>query len=665
MPPPHEHAPHLLRPALSGAWKLWLIAGFVAQLGLIVFVTAIGLSELRATDERLHSIVAVHMRRLELTKIMYAAARERTLSLVRMTLIEDPFLRDEEVQDFYRQASQFAAARGELLALPITDAEIELLKRQGELTSQAVPLQDAVIDLSLAGKSAQAQAVLMHRTIPAQDGVLQVLNQLDDLTRQSASAALLQASEAHSAARNWMFALSAAALLLGMLVASLVVRQAHRAGREREQLATHDTLTGLPNRMLLIDRLEQAILHAKRHKGRLGVLFIDLDRFKLINDSLGHDAGDELIRQVGARLQRAVRAQDVVARLGGDEFVVGVADVQRLEDVLNVVEKVMAALTHPYLLAGREIFTTCSLGVGVYPEDGASPLDLLKNADTAMYHAKEAGKNRFQLFNEQMNTRAAQRLEMETDLRYALERDEFELHYQPQLALGTGRPVALEALLRWRHPRQGLLAPGAFLELLEDTGLIIAVGARLFRAACGQCADWHGQGHNDLVLAFNLSSKEFWHGDLIATIQAGLAQSGMDPARLQIELTEGILMQDVPLAIERMKQLRALGIQLSVDDFGTGYSCLAHLKRFPVDELKIDRFFIKDILTRPEEAELVRAILALGESLSLRTVVEGVESEAQLALLRSLGAQIVQGYLISQPLPADQVVPWLDAYPAQ
>ncbi|MGB9130148.1 MAG: EAL domain-containing protein [Thiobacillus sp.] len=652
--------PSVRRISRPTAWKLALLAGFVTQLLLIVFVTTIGLQQLGVTTHNLNQVVDVHMRKQNLTRSMVIDARERTMSLLMMAQIVDPFERDELLMQFHRHGGTFVSTRQALLALPLSDSERRLIEQQGELTRQAVPVQNQVIDLLSVDRTQDAAKLVLYEAYPAQNRVIETLALLDAETQRAALAASQKAHEDHMAARLWIFLLSGTALLVGVFVAAVVLYFAARISREREQLATHDALTGLPNRMLFKDRLEQSLIRAKRHQTLVGVMFIDLDRFKRVNDTLGHASGDLLICEVARRLRQTVRSDDIVARLGGDEFVVVINDVVALNPILQVVEKMLEVVTEPYKLDGREIFSSCSIGVSVFPNDGTTSSDLLKHADTAMYHAKNNGRNRFQLYNAAMNAMAEERLQIETDLHYAKERGEFIFHYQPQLNLESGRIHAVEALIRWQHPKRGLLAPADFLGMLEETGEIVSVGRLLLLAACQQTARWHAAGFPDLEVAVNLSGKEFWHDTLIDNVRDALVQSGLPPQSLQLELTEGIFMDDVDTAVDRIQALKALGISVSVDDFGTGYSSLAHLKRFPLDVLKIDRYFVKDIHLAPANEALVSSILALCRGLDLGTVAEGIENREQLESLRNLGCQIVQGYFISRPVPAEDIFALLD-----
>jgi len=632
-----------------------LLAGFAIQLLLIVFVTAIGLQQLGITTHNLNQVVDVHMRKQNYTKSMVVAARGRTVVLLMLPQVVDPFERDTLLLEFNEFGAEFASARLALLALPLNNKEMALVSRQGQLTSEAQPIQLQVIDLMSADFIKEATDLVLNKAIPIQNEVMAALSQLETETQAVSLAASQKAREDHAAARFWIFLLSAAALLLGVFVAGIVMYYTNRVSRERERLATQDALTGLPNRMLFMDRLEQSLIRARRRESLVGVMFIDLDHFKRVNDTLGHASGDLLICEVAKRLQAATRAEDIVARLGGDEFVV-IIDAFKINQILQVVEKTLAVVSEPYRIDGREIFSSCSIGVSIFPNDGTDAGSLLKNADTAMYTAKGCGRNRFQLYDAAMNAMAEERLQLETELHYALERNEFEFHYQPQLNLETGRIEGVEALLRWNKPDKGLLSPALFLSMLEETGGIVGVGRSLLLVACRQTAAWHAAGFTDLNVAVNVSSKEFWHDTLFDNVLDALAQSGLPPPSLQLELTEGIFMEDVDAAVVRILGLKALGVAVSIDDFGTGYSSLAHLKRFPLDVLKIDRFFVKDLPNAPASEALISSILALCQGLNLGAVAEGVETREQLESLRTLGCQVVQGYFISRPVPAEQII---------
>jgi diguanylate cyclase (GGDEF)-like protein/PAS domain S-box-containing protein len=415
-------------------------------------------------------------------------------------------------------------------------------------------------------------------------------------------------------------------------------------------LAQFDSLTGLPNRSLLLDRFTQTLTLAARHRWMVGILFVDLDRFKVVNDTRGHGMGDALLVQVAGRLQECVRTADTVGRLGGDEFAVVLSALERAADAGLVADKVINALSLPFHLEGQEIYISASLGIAMYPSDGTRADELLKNSDTAMYRAKERGRNTFQYYVPEMNERSAERLALETQLRGALERQEFLLHYQPKANIATGEISGFEALLRWQHPVRGLVGPDLFISILEDTGMIVPVGEWVLRTVCEQLTRWKAAGILTRPVAVNLSARQFQQKNLDSVIAAILAETRVDADLLELELTESMLMKDPEEARQTLEALRAYGVALAVDDFGTGYSSLLYLQRFPLDALKIDRAFIRDITTKPDDASIAVAIITLAHSLKLKVIAEGVETEAQLNFLRANGCDEMQGYYFSPAL---------------
>ncbi|MDC8756189.1 EAL domain-containing protein [Janthinobacterium fluminis] len=419
-------------------------------------------------------------------------------------------------------------------------------------------------------------------------------------------------------------------------------------------IAHHDVLTGLPNRALLRERLSQATDYADQGGAPLWVLLIDLDRFKFVNDSLGHKAGDALLKTVAERLQSGLRESDTVARLSGDEFVAILS--QRPDEALStdIVQRLMDKVAQPVTLEGKELFVTCSIGVAVYPAPDGAQQNLIEQADIAMYSAKKLGRNAFQFYAPAMNEAAQERMRIESALRNALEREEFVLHYQPQLDLKSGQIVGMEALLRWQHPELGTVAPSRFIALAEETGLIVPIGAWAMRTACAQNRAWQDAGLGPLRIAVNLSARQFGEADLVSAIAAVLADTGLAPSCLELELTESLFMNDINLAVSQLHAMKALGVQLSIDDFGTGYSSFSYLRRFPIDVLKIDRTFVNDIANDADDAAIVASIITLAHNLKLRVIAEGVETEAQLDYLRRHGCDEMQGYYFSRPLPPDQ-----------
>ena len=427
-----------------------------------------------------------------------------------------------------------------------------------------------------------------------------------------------------------------------------------------DHLAHHDSLTELPNRLLLLDRLQLATGRARRHGKQLAALFLDLDRFKQINDTLGHSTGDRLLRAVAGRLSKCLRQGDTVARLGGDEFAILLEDLDHPEDVAPILEKLLDTMRHPFVLEGQEFFLSFCIGIGMYPQDGGDAETLLRNADTAMYRAKAEGRSGYRFYTADMNARAFERLDLESKLRRALERDEFVLHYQPKLDLGSDRVVGVEALLRWRHPEQGLVPPGEFIPTLEETGMIVPVGRWVLHEACRQARAWREAGLPPLTMAVNLSTHQFRRDDVCALVREVLASHAIDPAELELEITESALMDDVGHAAASILCLREQGVRVAIDDFGTGYSSLAYLKRFAINTLKIDRTFVRDLCDNQDDAAIVAAVLAMAQRLQLQVVAEGVETQAQLEFLRSEGCDQVQGYLLARPMSGSQLPGWLE-----
>jgi diguanylate cyclase (GGDEF)-like protein/PAS domain S-box-containing protein len=421
-------------------------------------------------------------------------------------------------------------------------------------------------------------------------------------------------------------------------------------------MANHDALTGLPNRTLLNDRLSQAVLHAQRYDRWVTVLFIDLDNFKFVNDSLGHNAGDELLKTIAKRMVQRVRATDTVVRLGGDEFVVVLSDQPKSADSISeTVRKIQSAIAEPVRLEGHDLRVTGSIGIANYPDDGIDADTLLANADAAMYRAKDVGRDNFQLYTPELNTKVHGKFLLQEELRNAVARSEFVLHYQPQVDLRTGRVFAVEALVRWEHPKLGVVPPIRFIPMAEESGLIVPIGDWVLREACRQNKAWQDAGLPPMVVSVNVSARQFKERNLIDRVVRALKDSGLEARYLELELTESLIMQDVELAVATMKELQGLGVWLSIDDFGTGYSSLNALKTFPVSRLKIDKSFVDGLLADENDKAVAAAVISLGQTLNLRVIAEGVETEAQAAFLRDINCDEMQGYLFSKPLPAEGI----------
>ncbi len=426
-----------------------------------------------------------------------------------------------------------------------------------------------------------------------------------------------------------------------------------------QHLAYHDNLTGLPNRSLLQDRLAHAIARAERSRRKVAVLFIDLDNFKNINDTLGHDVGDELLRQVARRLSDCVRIEDTIARQGGDEFIVLLDSLEDGRAASLVAQKVLNALRQPFPLGATEQHVSGSVGIAVYPEDGRDAQTLMKNADTAMFHGKSLGKNTYQYFTSQMNIAVKRRMTLESALRRAVMQKDFVLHYQPQINLETGEVIAVEALVRWKTEDSGTVMPGDFIPLAEETGLINEIGEWVLREGCRQAKEWQDQGLAPRRMAVNLSARQFTDRGFLDMVTRVLADTRLDPASLELEITESQVMRQTEGVITLLNRLSKMGVQLAIDDFGTGYSSLSYLKRLPIQKLKIDQSFIRDITVDPNDTAIVVAIINMARSLDLETIAEGVETAGQLALLRSKGCRIGQGFFFAAPLAAQALYPLL------
>jgi diguanylate cyclase (GGDEF)-like protein len=426
------------------------------------------------------------------------------------------------------------------------------------------------------------------------------------------------------------------------------------AERKVELLAYQDTLTGLPNRLLFADRLEQAVIRSERSKTSMALMLIDIDDFKLVNDSFGHDAGDKLIKAVGHLIAKSLRRADTIARLGGDEFAVIIEGIDSADDAISIADNLTTILEHNVRLDDQETYTSASIGISVYPDDGRDARTLLKNADTAMFRAKENGRHCFQFYKPEMSVSAMERLELENSLKAAFENDEFLVHYQPVIDIHKNEVVGVEALLRWQHPDKGMIQPSDFITVIEDCGLIVAVGDWLISTVCKQIRVWQDSGLEKQNISINLAARQFKEQDLVALFKQAFAENNIDGSSLSVEVTERTLIENIGEVEGTLKKLRDLGVKVLLDDFGTGYASLAYLKEFPVDVVKIDRAFIAGIPDNEEDSAIVDAIAGLTRGLKLRLLAEGVENERQLNVLKSIGCQYGQGYYWSKALPGDE-----------
>lgn len=421
-------------------------------------------------------------------------------------------------------------------------------------------------------------------------------------------------------------------------------------------MASHDALTKLPNRSLLQDRIEQSLIHNRRRNQQAAVLFIDLDKFKIINDTLGHDVGDGLLQEASARLLAEVRSEDTVARQGGDEFIILLSTISNAVDAGVIAQKLLDTLIRPFNIKGKELHISASIGIAIFPDDGNEMDLLLKNSDIAMYHAKESGRGNYQYFSAKLNEQAAEKQSLGFDLRHAVKRNELFLVYQPVVDIASNNITGMEVLLRWQHPEHGLISPIKFIPLAEESGLILPIGEWVLRSACTQLVEWQKQGYEVPRLAINLSAKQFRQKSLVESITLILEETGVGAQFIGLEITESMLVHNIDEVVDTLLRLSNMGLEISIDDFGTGYSSLSYLKRFPINKLKIDKSFVDDITTHPDDAAIVKAIIAMAHGLKMTVVTEGVESHAQLEFLRQHGCEQYQGYIFSKPLPANEIV---------
>lgn len=438
-----------------------------------------------------------------------------------------------------------------------------------------------------------------------------------------------------------------AGLAGGVVIALIALWVARRARLRNEHLAFHDPLTGLPNRLLFIDRAAVAFARAKRSGSRVAIAFLDLDRFKLVNDSLGHSAGDEVLRAVGRRLRENLREGDTVSRIGGDEFTLVLPDLRSNDDALKLASKLLDVFRTPLTVGGRELFVTASLGVSMYPDDGTDPETMIRNADAAMYRVKERGGDSFHIYSPALSARAIEQLDLETRLRRALVNNEFVLHYQPRVDLAARRVVAFEALLRWMDPERGLVLPGGFIQAAENSGLIVPIGDWVFGTACRQARQWHDEGCRDLFVSVNVSPRQFHRPDLSRSICSSLETAGLHPQFLELEIDESCVMINAEASMRILQELKSAGVRVLISGFGAGYSSISYLRQFPIDGLKLDRSFSSE-----DKRPLATAALGMAKALNLKVIGEGVETRETAEFLHSLACDDVQGYLVSAPVPA-------------
>jgi diguanylate cyclase (GGDEF)-like protein len=632
--------------------------GYVAMLALMVALSAIGLRHVAEANLRLKDIAQNNNVKIALATEMQNTLRERALAMHALPIFTDAFDKDAEIQRFNTQGALYIQARNQLENMPLSPEEHAILRRIQQLTHEAQPKVEAVVEMtSNDDNPTQIFNHIRKVAMPKQRAIAEQVSILLDLQREQTATALKNAETSYGRVRDLMMGLGTTALLIGIMIALYVSQRVARQARQLAHQAMHDPLTGLANRTQLLDQLEHEIKLSRREHQSFGVLLMDLNRFKEVNDTLGHDVGDELLREVGRRLQETVRAEDTVARLGGDEYVVVLHHLEP-KGTPFIAQKILDALDKPFHWHNQSIDISASIGLSFYPFQCNSASELLRCADIAMYVAKrEAGKGYALYAPEQEHTTRGD-LSLKSELREAIQSNQLSLYYQPQINHESQRIVGLEALVRWNHPQRGFLPPDQFIPLAEDMGLIGPLTHWVLRTALDQMVALHRQGHL-LTMAVNLSARSLHDVQLPASVLALLAETGASPEYLTLEITESAVMSNPSDGLAILGELDRMGVTLAIDDFGTGYSSLAYLKRLPVDELKIDKSFVSDMEENENDAVIVRSTIDLAHNLGLKVTAEGVEDKETWITLSVLGCDQSQGYWMGKPMPIEKLEGWL------
>lgn len=643
--------------------KIIILLGFGAILLLVSLLIIIGITNLSKSKSHLDRIVNSNNLKIQLINKMHKSARERTINLQQMLIVDDEKKHSKLAKKMAFYGGEFVDARTKIVNIGVSSKEKEVLDEQAILSKKIGPIQNWISDLVGFGELKEAKQLMIDKAEPLQNEVFKVLSKLYDFQDKETKKAIKENSDSYSQIIGIMWVGTIIVILLSISIVYFTLKlisknekQQERYQKDIEHQAFYDHLTGLPNRRLLNDRMQHAIKHSERNELLMAVLFIDCDRFKIINDSLGHMVGDDLLVSIANRLKEDVRGSDTVCRISGDEFAIVLEEVENVADIDHVTQKILDSISEPHYLKGHKVFTTVSIGITVYPLDDKNITDLMASADIAMYHAKKNGGNQYEYFNADMNVRSKKRLMLEQDLHEALANHELEIYYQPLNKIGVKRSIiSVEALLRWHHPKQSMIAPIDFIGIAEDTGLIIPIGEWVLMSACQQVKEWEIKGLGKLGANINLSPRQFIDSNLVSVVENVLNVTGIDPAQLDLEITESTAMFTIDKTIKILHELKQLGVQISIDDFGTGYSSLSYLQRMPIDNLKIDRSFIKNIHKSENDQTFVKTIVTMAHTLGIKVIAEGVELEEQFILLKELQCEIAQGYLFSKPLPAKDI----------
>lgn len=630
--------------------------GVFTTVTVMLGLTFAGVNYMSQVNSRMKGIVENNNVKTEMAKEMQSALRERALNMYIMTIVKDDFLKDDEYQRFIAYGSQYYSARKKLESLVSTDEEKVILDKIATLTKSAQIHTEAMVELLLEGDAQSNFDVIRNRIVPLQKLINDQVLELVMIQKKQAKAAVYEAALSYDNARKLIFFLGVFASGLVILIASLVSRKLAKQAHNLEQQAFYDALTGLPNRALFLDRLAHTIALSHRDKVPFAIILMDLDRFKEVNDTLGHNVGDQLLQGVASRLSEAVRESDTVARLGGDEFVI-ILEQFDLEHAPVIADKLIKALDRPFKLAEQVVDASASCGIAYYPTHGKDSVTLLQKADVAMYAAKR-NHTGYAIYSDDQEQSTRTDLAFKSDLLKAIEDDELVLHFQPKIDFLTRKVSSVEALVRWQHPERGFLAPDSFIPMAEQTGLINQLTFWVLKKALQQCAEFNKAGLS-ITVAVNLSARSLHDFRLPGEMARMLAEANIKHDMLILEITESAVMTDPAEALEVLQILDNMGVSLSIDDFGTGYSSLSYLTKLPIDEIKIDKSFVLEMASQKQAAVIVRSTIELGHNLGKKVVAEGVETLEMWNMLAQWGCDTAQGYYISKPLPADKLMAWL------
>mgnify|MGYP001581601345 CR=1 FL=1 len=641
--------------------NLSVILGFALIVLLMVALTLVGLLRIAEINRHMERIVTNNNVKTDLVHTMKDSLRERTIITHLVSLLKDPFAQNEEYLNFNDQGVAFSAARAALEGMPLSPEEKEVQARIRALTVKTQPSVVRAVDLAMNGKTAEARKLIETEIVTAQKSISLELNQLLELQKQETGNAVAQAKGAYESTRLLMLVLGGSAAGLGLGIAFVVIRNANKQADSLQHQAMFDNLTNLPNRVLFADRLQQTALIARREKRAFGLFAMDLDRFKEINDTLGHHIGDQVLQHVAACTRSCLRESDTVARMGGDEFTILLATVSGQEGAVAVAKKILKAIGEPLMIAGRSLEIGASIGVVIFPQHGDDLDALMRQADAAMYAAKQA-QSGYRVYSDDLGHGADDRMALQGELRQAIANNELVLHYQPKIDFSAAQVSGVEALVRWQHPVHGLMAPDTFIPLAEQTGLIKPLTRWVLITALRQCEEWYRTGIS-LSMSINVSAISIQDPEFPDQMAKLLEEFNVPTSQIELEITETAVMSEPVRAVECIRKLSTLGFQIAIDDFGTGYSSMAYLKELLVAKIKIDKSFVKDMASNHNDAVIVRSTVELGHNLGLKVVAEGVEDQAAWDKLKGLGCDSAQGYYMSRPLPSVDFLAWLQKSP--